>query len=131
MRFSVSSSGLLIALLGTSLLGNAQIFRVQAGSSTLFGASGGSLNVRGPGYEGELGAGFLAGHFQYGLIGRTNFRGNTLSLGDDTVRVDLPTDVFDTSHYFLARGVSLQHFNKQTKTSWYGFAGTTSQGFST
>ena len=36
-----------------------------------------------------------------------------LLLGDDTVRVDLPTDVFDTSHYFLARGVSLQHFNKQ------------------
>jgi len=131
MRFRVSSVGFLLVMLGTASLSQAQIFRVQAGSSTLFGASGGSLNVKAPGYEGEVGAGFLAGHFQYGLIARTSLLGNTLSVGDDTVRVDLPTDVFDASHCFLARGVSLQHFNKETKTMWYGFAGTTSLGFST
>jgi hypothetical protein len=131
MRFSFSSFVFLLIVLGTSLLSSAQIFRVQGGASTLFGANGASVNIKAPGYEGDIGAGALDGHFQYGFLVRTNLLGNTLSVGDDTVKVELPTDVFDASHYFLARGVGLQHIDPKTKGMWYGFAGTTSLGFST
>ena len=130
MRFKFSSFVVLSIVLGTSLLSSAQIFRVQGGASTLFGANGASVNVKAPGYEGEIGAGALAGHFQYGFLVRTSLFGNTLSVGDDTVKVELPTDVFDSSHYFLARGVGLRHVDPKTKSMWYGFAGTTSLGFS-
>src|SRR3954470_18216693 len=130
MWFKISSLVVLFVVLGTCL-SNAQIFRVQGGASTLFGANGGSVNIKAPGYEGEIGAGVLDGHFQYGFLVRTKLLGNTLSVGDDTVKVDLPTDIFDSSHYFLARGIGLQHFNPKTKSMSYGFAGTTSLGFST
>src|SRR5437899_220618 len=116
MRFRFSSFVVFLIVLGTSLLSSAQIFRVQGGASTLFGANGASVNIKAPGYEGEIGAGALDGHFQYGFLVRTNLLGNTLSVGDDTVKVELPTDVFDASHYFLARGVGLQHLNPKTKS---------------
>jgi hypothetical protein len=131
MSWKVSSFAVLVLVLGTCLLSEAQIFRVQGGASTLFGANGASVNVQAPGYEGDIGAGMLDGRFQYGFLVRTNFLGYTLSVGDDTLRVELPTDVFDSSHYFLGRGVGLERVDPKTKSKLYGFVGSTSLGFST
>jgi len=131
MRLRVSSFVIFLITLGTCLFSNAQIFRVQGGASTLFGANGASVNMKAPGFDGDVGLGELDGHFQYGFLARTKLLGNTLSVGDDTVKVDLPTDIFNASHYFLVRGVGLQHLDPKTKSMWYGFAGTTSLGYST
>src|SRR4051812_9374807 len=131
MRFKLSSFVAVLIVLGTCLLSNAQIFRVQGGASTLFGANGGSVNMKAPGYEAEVGAGAIDGHFQYGFLARTNLLGSTFSVGDDTVKVELPTDVFDASHYFLTRGLGVQHVDPKTRSMWYAFAGSTSLGYST
>jgi hypothetical protein len=108
----------------------AQIFHVQGGASTLFGADGGSVDIKAPGYDAQIGGGFLDGHFQYGFLVRKQFLGDILSMGDDTMKVELPTDVFDASHYFLVRGVGMHHQLADKRGSWTAFAGTTSLGFS-
>jgi len=131
MRFRVSSFVVLLFVLGTCSLSRAQIFRLQGGASTLFSADGGSINIKAPGYDSEIGIGTLNGHIQYGFLVRTKLLGNTLSVGDDTIKVDLPTDIFDSSHYFLARGVGLQHLSPKAKSVFYAFAGTASLGYST
>src|SRR3954464_12614773 len=92
-------------ILVISSFSHAQIFHVQGGISTLFGTDGGSINIKAPGYDAQIGAGYLDGHFQYGFLVRTPLLGNVLRVGDDTIKVELPTDVFDASHYFLSRGV--------------------------
>ncbi len=131
MRSKVSSLAVFLVMLGTCISSRAQIFRVQGGTSTLFGASGGSVDIKAQGYQSTVGIGVLDGHFQYGFLVRTKVFGDVLSVGDDTVKVDLPTDVFDASHYFLSRGVGLQHVDEKSKSAWYAFAGTTTEGFST
>ena len=131
MRIRVSRVVAVMILLGISCVANAQIFRVQGGTSTLFGADGGSLQVRAPGYEAQIGLGVLDGQPRYGFLVRTTTLGKTMSVGDDTVKVDLPTDVFDSSHYFLARGVGLERVLPDKRGRWYAFVGTTSLGYST
>ncbi len=102
----------------------AQIFKVQGGDSTLFQAQGGSLDFKARNYSGSLGAGMFAGHFQMGANFRTHFDGFTFTGGDDSVRFDLPTDIFDTDYYFSARGLGISHGDKDE--GYYAFGGMTS-----
>lgn len=120
----------LLALLTFVPLSTAQIFHVQGGASTLFGADGGSVDIKAPGYDAQIGGGFLDGRFQYGFLVRKQFMGDIVSMGDDTMKVELPTDVFDASHYFLVRGVGIRHQLADKRGSWSTFLGTTSLGFS-
>ncbi len=120
----------LLALLTIVPLSTAQIFHVQGGASTLFGADGGSVDIKAPGYDAQIGGGFLDGRFQYGFLVRKQFMGDIVSMGDDTMKVELPTDVFDASHYFLVRGVGIRHQLADKRGSWSTFLGTTSLGFS-
>ena len=121
-----------LVLLGTSSFLNAQIFHVQGGISTIFGANGASVDVKAPRFDAQIGAGWLDGHFQFGFLGRTKVFGNDiLSVGDDTIKVELPTDVFDASHYFIVRGVGLRHDFADKQGGWSVFGGSTSLGFST
>src|SRR5208283_3762721 len=83
----------------------AQVFKVQGGTSTLLNAQGGSVEFKAPDYDGNIGMGFFAGHFEYGAEARTLFHGYTVLAGDDMVPFTLPTDVFDSTHYFSARGL--------------------------
>ncbi len=106
-----------------------QIFKLQGGTSTLFNASGGSVEFKADNSEGQIGLGLLDGRLRYGALVRTRLWNNTLSAGDDTVALDLPTDVFGGSHFFLARGISLLHTSKTGRA--FAFVGTTSQGYST
>jgi hypothetical protein len=102
----------------------AQVFKVQGGDSTLFQAQGGSLEFKAPNYSGSVGAGMFAGRFQFGANFRTHFDGYTFTGGDDSIRFDLPTDIFDCDYYFSARGVGISHGDKDE--GYYAFGGVTS-----
>jgi len=112
----------------TAISGHAQVFQVEGGSSTLFQASGGSLQVRTPDTEAAVGLGFLDGEFRSGGLYRHKWGDLTFTLGDDPIPVRLPTDLFDTSHYFFGRGASVAL--KRQRTRIFAFAGFTSNGIS-
>jgi hypothetical protein len=95
--------------------GYAQIFHPQAGSSTLMGAHGGSVGFEAPGYSGAFSAGYVDGRFELGGVIRTTFKGYEVFAGDDTLRFNFPTDVFDSSYYFIGRGIGV------SRTSDLGF----------
>jgi hypothetical protein len=107
----------------------AQVFKIEGGDSTLFDAQGGSVEFKAPNYSGTLGMGFFEGKFELGATARTQFHGYTYTVGDDSVRFDLPTDIFDTDYYFFARGLGI---SKQDKDQgFYAFAGLTSDWLGT
>ena len=108
---------------------NAQVFRVQGGTSTLLNAEGGSVEFKAPNYDGSVGLGYYNGKVQFGAETRYLFHGYTLLAGDDSVPFTLPTDVFDSSHYFSARGIGATR--KDANNTFYAFAGTTSTWFGT
>lgn len=110
-----------VLLAGTAA---AQVFRVQGGTSTLLNAEGGSVEFKAPNYDGSVGLGFFNGRFQFGAETRYLFRGYTLLGGDESLPFTLPTDVFDNSHYFSARGVGATR--KNSASMFYVFAGATS-----
>ena len=124
--FSLRVLLLVTPLLLPSHSAQAQVFQLQGGSSTLFQAHGGSVGFRGSKYEGWVGAGYLD-QLRFGAFLRTKVRNYTLSLGDDEIPFRLPTDVFDSGHYFFARGMGVA--TKRERVSLFGFAGTTSSGF--
>src|SRR5213082_702350 len=127
MFFRAKCALILLVLLAGSA--SAQVFRVQGGTSTLLNAEGGSVEFKAPNYDGSLGLGFYNGKVQFGAETRYLFRGYTILAGDDSVPFTLPTDVFDSSHYFSARGVGATR--KDEKHTFYAFAGTTSTWFGT
>jgi hypothetical protein len=127
MRLRFQSVLIAIAMLTCSA--NAQVFRLQGGASTLLSAEGGSVEFKAPNYDGSLGLGFYNGKVQFGAETRYLFRGYTMLAGDDSVPFTLPTDVFDSSHYFSARGIGATR--KDAKDTFYAFAGTTSTWFGT
>jgi hypothetical protein len=108
---------------------HAQIFKVQGGSSTLLNADGGQLDFKSPQYEGSIGGGFVDGKFGMGAVTRYQYRGYSVIAGDDLVTFQLPTDLFDSSHYFSARGLGISHSDEQE--SFYALLGETSTWFGT
>jgi hypothetical protein len=105
----------------------AQIFKVQGGSSTLMNADGAQVDFKSPQYEGSIGGGFVDGKFGMGVVTRYRYRGYLVTAGDDLVAFQLPTDLFDSSHYFSARGLGISHTDDQE--SFYALAGETSTWF--
>src|SRR5579871_2442982 len=103
---------------------NAQVFRVQGGTSTMLNAQGGSVEFKAPNYDGSVNLGYFDHHLRYGADNRYGFHNFTLLTGDETVPFVLPTDVFDSSHYFSVRGIGVTH--KDGIGKYYAFAGTTS-----
>jgi len=123
MRLQVQCALLAMAM----LLGgraNAQVFRVQGGTSTMLNAQGGSVEFTAPKYDGSVNLGYFEGHLRFGAEDRYQFERFTLLTGDETVPFVLPTDVFDASHYFSVRGLGVTH--KDSVLKYYAFAGTTS-----
>jgi len=103
---------------------SAQIFKVEGGTSTLFNADGGSINIKSANYDGNIGAGMFEGRFEWGAVARTKVLGYTLTAGDDSVRFDLPTDIFGNTSYFSARGVGVSRGDKDS--GFYVLGGLTS-----
>ena len=116
-----------ITLLFIPAQASGQALELEGGSSTLFQASGGSVEVNGQNYQGWIGAGSLDGQFRLGAFLSTQWEGNKLGFGDHTIPFQFPTDIFDNSHYFLGRGASVTA--KKGPVSLFGFAGATSTGF--
>ena len=113
---------LVIALI--AMEAGAQVFRVQGGTSTMLDAQGGSVEFKAPNYDGSFGLGYYNGQVMFGGETRYKYHDYTVLAGDDSVRFDLPTDVFDHSHYFSARGTGVTRSDHDR--SMYMFAGTTS-----
>ena len=113
---------ILVVLLATGA--DAQVFRVQGGTSTMLNAQGGSLEFKAPNYDGSFGLGYLNGQVMFGGETRYKYHDYTILAGDDSVPFSLPTDVFDHSHYFSARGAGITR--KEADRSVYVFAGMTS-----
>lgn len=108
--------------------GAAQVFEVQGGSSSLYDATGGTLKVYTPNYEGRVGLGIADGWKAGGSLKTERF-GHVFLLGDDMIRTELPTDVFGGSRYAFTRGLSVARRGK--RGGLLGFAGVSSDIFST
>lgn len=114
-------------LFGLSLTApvSSQIFKIEGGTSTLFDSDGGNISVKAPNYDGTIGAGIYQGHFLMGAVARTKVMGYTVITGDDSVRFDLPTDIFGNTSYFSARGVGIS--KNFENSGFYMLGGLTSQ----
>lgn len=119
----IFQAALLLSVLLTAAL-HAQVFRVQGGDSTLLNAQGGSVEFKAPEYDGTIGLGFYNGKFEYGANTRYQYHGYKILAGDEAIPFTLPTDVFDGSHYFSARGLGATRSNENGQ--FYAFAGATS-----
>lgn len=99
-----------------------QVIRVEAGTSDILPSTGGSINVQGENYDGYLGAGSVGGVFRLGSYLKTSFDGYKFTLGDQTTVVGLPTDIFNSQQYFLARGGSVSGQFHDAKIFLFGGA---------
>lgn len=106
----------------------AQIIRLQAGTSSLHEAQGGAISIWEGSTEGWLGVGDL-NPLRMGAGVRTRYRGTDVSLGDQVVPFQLPTDVFGTGQSFLGRGVGARYI--EGNSSLFALGGTTATGFAT
>src|SRR5256885_15392883 len=113
-----------VAIIATVTGASAQVFRVQGGTSTMLDAQGGSVEFKAPNYDGSFGLGYYNGKVMFGGETRYKFHDYTILAGDDSVPFTLPSDIFDNSHYFSARGAGARRSGHDR--SIYAFAGTTS-----
>jgi hypothetical protein len=109
------------ALLGGAAPAEAQIFHVQAGTSTLYQAHGGSLYVRADRYETWIGIADLD-PLRVGAKVRTRAAGAEWTVGDETVPFQLPTDVLQSGQSFLARGIGVRYEENGTRVTALGGA---------
>lgn len=115
---------LILLVMLMNAFAQAQVFRVQGGISSMLNAQGGSVEFKAPKYDGTVGLGLYGGKPEFGAQTRFLAHGYTLVAGDDSVPFLLPTDIFDSSHYFPARGMGAERVSADR--SIYVFAGTTS-----
>ena len=108
--------------LGCAPLCRAQLVTVGGGSSDLYDANGASLQVQSGNYQGYLGAGDLCGNFLLGTRASAKLHSGTLSLGDEPITLDLPTDIFNTDQFLLARGASFSTHRKGYDVMLFGGA---------
>jgi len=105
--FFAQSALWLACLLSFVRPATAQLIRVEAGASDIVPTQGGSINLQGPGYEGYLGVGELAGAFRLGTYAKTTFDSYQLTAGDQNLAFQLPTDLFGGSQYITTRGLGV------------------------
>jgi hypothetical protein len=100
----------------------AQVFEIGGGTSTLYQAGGGSITMHASSYDVTMGAGSIDGHILEGarLVKATPHA--TYILGDDRIDFRLPTDIFDSSHFLLARGAGISTTRGTTDILAFGGA---------
>ncbi len=103
-----------------------QVFEVTGGASSLLDAEGGSLTVHAEDYTARVDLGYF-GRPSLGFFFSHPFQAGTLGAGDEQVPFVLPTDLFDHSFYFLARGMSFARTVPDGRL--FVFAGTTTDGY--
>ena len=107
----------------------AQFVQIEGGASTLFDAQGGAVTIQSENSHTVMGAGLVGGKFGYGVSAAFRRTGYNLLVGDNPIPVNLPTDIFDSVHYFMSRGVGIS----TTRMGWHvsAFVGVTAEGLST
>jgi len=104
----------------------AQLITVGGGSSDLYDANGASIQLQSGNYQGYVGAGELGGNFLLGTRASAKLHSGTLSLGDEPITLDLPTDIFNSNQFLLARGASFSTHREGYELM--AFAGATAVG---
>ncbi|HEV2521175.1 MAG TPA: carboxypeptidase-like regulatory domain-containing protein [Candidatus Acidoferrales bacterium] len=101
----------------------AQFITIAAGVSSVVPAEGGSISFQGPKFTSYFGIGELGGVFGIGTYVKTTIGSHEVTFGDQPIVFDLPTDIFDTNHYFLTRGMGIAA--KSGRANLFIFAGGT------
>jgi hypothetical protein len=104
----------------------AQVFQLTGGSSSLLNAEGGSFEVHGNNYTARIDLGYL-GHPSLGFFLSRPYKSSIVGAGDEQIPFVLPTDLFDSSFYFLGRGISLTRNLDGNRL--FVFAGATTSGY--
>ena len=86
-------------------------------------SAGGSINFQGPNYTGYLGVGEIDGVFRLGTPVKTIIHSDVVTLGDQPIAFDLPTDIFNNNHFFPTRGIGVNA--KEGKANVFLFVGGT------
>jgi hypothetical protein len=95
----------------------------------LMPAQGGSIGFDGPKFSSYFGLGEVGGIFGMGTYLKTTIGSELVTLGDQPILFDLPTDLFSSNHYFLTRGVGVAA--KKGKANIFIFAGGTAEASGT
>ena len=123
-RSYLSGAALLLGLAaGSAPPLRAQFITVEAGASNVVPAQGGSITFQGPKFSSYFGVGELGGVFGIGTYVKTAIGTHAVTLGDQPIIFDLPTDIFGANHYFQTRGMGVTA--KSGKTNLFFFAGGT------
>lgn len=115
-----------VAVIFSTIPAHSQAFQFTGGTSTLFNASGGSVDFHSGEYSGRFDLGYT-NRFLEGFFLQRPLGGSLVGVGDQNIGFQLPTDIFDNSHYFLGRGASLSRGDDDHRL--FVFAGATTQGF--
>jgi hypothetical protein len=129
LKTTLSTALLALSLAAAVPHSSGQVFKIGLGSSSLYDAQGGSFEMQGHKYTTSLGLGVVNGKLLVGAQLKTRYKGYQLIAGDDIIRFQMPTDIFDSGHYFLGRGLGVQ--GKWNKGTFYAFGGATSDIFAT
>jgi hypothetical protein len=108
VRYAFLLSSLLVSLLSLGGSIPAQVIEVHGGTSTLYDSQGGAIEIKGNTYDASLGAGTTSSRFMGGAALTKHFESTTLTLGSEVIPFNLPTDIFDSTHFLTALGGSLR-----------------------
>lgn len=103
--------------------GSAQAFEFSGGASTIYGAAGGTLLVHGENTESTLGAGIENHHFGAGGAIERRTGSGTTTLGMQSLRADVPTDIFAPTHVLVGLGAGFSRGTPESAQQLRSFAG--------
>ena len=129
-HFTIRAFLLVLALqVAAVVAANSQVIQVEGGTSDILNANGGSIQFQSANYRGSTSIGEIDGQFLVGSYFNTIFHSYTLTGGDFPVALDLPTDIFDSNHFILTRGLGVA--TKKYGTDIFFFGGESAIGAGT
>lgn len=108
---------------------SAQAIAVGGGDSSLYQAAGGTVSLFASKYDLSFSAGSAGGSFVEGARLLRPTKDGTFVIGDDRVDFELPTDIFDDSHFLLVRGLGYRL--DQRDSHLVAFLGTSAKTYNT
>jgi hypothetical protein len=117
-------AGAQLTLPGNS--GAQTVLEVQGGGSSLAGGYGATANFWREEMDGWVGVGYLDGFRVGGFLRKATGRGDTLGVGNTSLVMRLPTDIFTPGYNLLVQGVS--YAGGTGPTSYLAFGGASSAG---
>ena len=115
-----------LALLAFAHALSGQILAVSAGASTAYNSQGANLRWRSRGMEATLGIGTIGGRFAVGGALVRSTKDGSITVGEQEIAADLPTDIFENRHSLLGTGIGIRR--NVASGSFVAFSGFTSRG---